>query len=45
MDQPAANEALAAFPTHNPDPSALGLRASHLAYVIYTSARPGDPRA
>ena len=44
MDQPAANEALAAFSTHNPDPSALGLRASHLAYVIYTSGSTGRPK-
>jgi amino acid adenylation domain-containing protein len=31
-------------PTHNPDPAALGLRATHLAYVIYTSGSTGQAK-
>jgi amino acid adenylation domain-containing protein len=31
-------------PTHNPDPGAAGLDASHLAYVIYTSGSTGTPK-
>ncbi|WP_050808561.1 non-ribosomal peptide synthetase [Collimonas fungivorans] len=34
----------AAAPTHNPDPGAVGLDASHLAYVIYTSGSTGTPK-
>ncbi|AMO95406.1 D-alanine--poly(phosphoribitol) ligase, subunit 1 [Collimonas fungivorans] len=34
----------AAAPTHNPDPGAAGLDASHLAYVIYTSGSTGTPK-
>ncbi|BBA33067.1 linear gramicidin synthase subunit C [Methylocaldum marinum] len=31
-------------PTHNPDPSAVGLTAENLAYVIYTSGSTGTPK-
>ncbi|BBA33066.1 putative linear pentadecapeptide gramicidin synthetase LgrB [Methylocaldum marinum] len=31
-------------PTHNPDPSAVGLTAENLAYVIYTSGSTGKPK-
>nr|WP_256098977.1 non-ribosomal peptide synthetase [Variovorax sp. SG517] len=35
---------LAAAPSTNPDPAAVGLRPSHLAYVIYTSGSTGEPK-
>jgi amino acid adenylation domain-containing protein/natural product biosynthesis luciferase-like monooxygenase protein len=35
---------LAAQPSHDPDPAALGLAPHHLAYVIYTSGSTGQPK-
>ncbi|MCP9268654.1 amino acid adenylation domain-containing protein [Xenorhabdus sp. XENO-1] len=40
----AQEPAVAAQPTHNPEPQMLGLMSRHLAYVIYTSGSTGLPK-
>ncbi|MDE1480364.1 amino acid adenylation domain-containing protein, partial [Xenorhabdus bovienii] len=40
----AQEPAVAAQPTHNPEPQTLRLTSRHLAYVIYTSGSTGLPK-
>jgi len=44
LDDAETMAAIAAQPTANPDPSALGLTPGHLAYAIYTSGSTGQPK-
>ncbi|MEO8381792.1 MAG: amino acid adenylation domain-containing protein, partial [Acidobacteriota bacterium] len=44
LDSEEVSERLAAQPTTNPSPHALGLTPQHLAYVIYTSGSTGLPK-